>query len=100
MIPPKKLNVLDRHGGYTSLRRVKGYERYDLHLNCLVDGPPQWSGTCWRPGSRLSDPMGTLVEYDEDSFYQSNNNCTMAIYRLGRRYAAVWFNNTTKERVA
>jgi len=46
--------------------------------------------------------IGTLSGYDEDSFYQRNNNVTMAKYKVpGYGYrVAVWFDNVTGERIA
>lgn len=79
MIPPERMDVTDRNGGF------------------VAEGPVN---TIWR-GPRPS-MMGTLVDYDEESFYQTNDNCTKARYRLYayRFLALVWFDNKTGERVA
>jgi hypothetical protein len=84
MIPPKSLNVSDKHGGFCYLSR-NGLD------------------TVWRPARETSDLMtGERVDYDENSFYQNNNDVTRATYRLPRYglRAVVWFDNATKERIA
>jgi hypothetical protein len=106
MQPPKTINVLDRHQGFTALTRTKVYEKE------FTPGTSNFVGwrkvsketdTLWRPGSLLKrGTTGTLQEFDEHSFYQLNNNVTKAIYKVpGYAYrVAVWFDNATGERIA
>lgn len=86
MQPPQKLNVLDAHGGFTAETR---------------------NGTLWRPGNILTDhpkrsTVGTLVDYNEHSFYQTNNDVTRATYKVpGYGYrVSVWFDNKDGHRIA
>ncbi len=83
MIPPKATNVTDRHGGFTAITTKRG-------------------DTLWRPGKLLKTSMGALVSYNQNSFYQSNNDVTMAIYKVrGYPYkVALWFDNKSGERIA
>jgi len=81
--PPAETNVLDRHGGFT-MREDDG-------------------DTVWRPGHLLKKgTTGTLVSFDEKSFYQTNSNATCATYRVpGYRYPVlIWFDNATGDRIA
>ena len=81
--PPATINVIDRNGGFTAETRP-------------------WS-MLWRPGSVLKKTTrGQLVSFDARSFYQTNNDVTMAYYRVpGYRYPVVlWFDNKTKKRIA
>lgn len=95
-IAPRTLNVLDAHGGFTILTRGK---RYDGTFGETGD-------TLWRPGlvlkTRGAATVGTLIEVDEHTFYQTNDNVTRAIYRVpGYGYRVVaWFDNDTGERIA
>ena len=99
MKPPKELNVLDAHGGFTAVTLSPRYER---------DGNgwrKAWreSDTLWRPGHMLPrGTTGTLSEVDEHSFYQCNNDVTKALYKVpGYRFrVAVWFDNATGQRLA
>lgn len=78
MTPPTVLpSVLDSHGGYTVLTRC--------------------GNTLWKPGSTVGDPSGSLVSFDEKSFFQQNNDVTRALYRVGgvRDLVIVWFDNET-----
>jgi hypothetical protein len=83
MKPPEKTNVLDKHNGFTAITTKN-------------------NDTLWRPGNILTHRIGTLVSFDEHSFYQNNNDCTKAIYKVrGYRFPIVcWFDNTTGERIA
>lgn len=123
MMPPKELNVLDQHGGFTAITTSL------IHIKIIKDpitgerectradySPTltlpfvRWervwreSSTLWRPGQLLkrSKTVGTLQEYTEQSFFQTNNNVTKAIYKVpGYRYRiAVWFDNVTGGRIA
>ena len=110
--PPSRMNVLDRHGGFTiettkpwdapdrfdfaarerAARARLDYRRFDV------------GGDLWRPGSVLKgrEPVGDLIAYDPRSFYQTNDNVTLAVYRV-RGYGfpvLVWFDNATRERIA
>ena len=88
MIPPKEINVLDKHDGFTAITTKN-------------------NDTLWRSKFILFhkkefDFTGILQSYKEDSFYQSNNDVTMAVYKVkGYRYPiALWFDNKTAERIA
>ncbi len=84
MKPPDVLKVLDKNGGFTAVTTKQG-------------------GTLWRPGAMLKFRLvGEIQSYDEKSFYQRNEHCTRAIYKVkGYRYpVVVWFDNVTGERVA
>lgn len=99
MIPPGTINVIDPCGGFTAVTRQKTWVRD------AWGGRWEWrdNGTLWRPGYLLRDgSLGSLVGYDEKSFYQNNNNVTQAIYKVpGYGYKiAVWFDNTTGRRIA
>ena len=123
MQPPKELDVLDRHKGFTaitlaptSVKIVMGQqgEREAKYPDDYPDGKlaPQfirWDSvmrerdTVWRPGQLLrKTTIGTLQEFNEQSFYQNNNDVTQAIYKVpGYRFRiAVWFDNQTGERIA
>lgn len=83
MIPPSSINVLDKHNGFTAIT-VR-------------------SNTLWRPGNILKKTtQGALIDYKENSFYQLNNDVTMARYKVaGYRYVVVcWFDNKTGNRIA
>jgi hypothetical protein len=88
--PPLTLDVLDNHGGFTA----------------EIVSPKNGTNTLWRPGSILKKKMhgttGTLQRYDRNSFYQTNNNVTIAYYKVpGYRYPVVcWFDNQTNKRIA
>ena len=92
MLPPRTLNVIDGHGGFTAetpsgRRRADGY---------------QSTNTLWRPGAVLKhSTTGTLIDYDERSFYQNNHDVTKARYRVAHyRYPViVWFDNPTGRRI-
>jgi len=86
MLPPPKLNVLDQHGGFTAATTP--------HT------------TIWRPGAVLKgkSPIGVLVRFDTNSFYQNSppGTVTEATYKIkGYRYLIVaWFDNATNRRIA
>ena len=122
MLPPKELNVIDSHGGFTAITRTRTAIKivfdpivgecealpgdYSPTLNkpfVRWDSVMRESDTLWRPGTLLKKTtIGILDEYDERSFYQNNNNVTKAIYKVaGYRYrVAVWFDNETGRRIA
>ena len=123
MTPPKTLDVLDKHGGFTALTLAptsikiildNGVEREAQfpqdYPNGVLDKPfVRWDkvlrerDTLWRPGILLKrTTIGMLAEFDENSFYQLNNTVTRAIYRVpGYRFRVVcWFDNATGERIA
>ena len=86
--PPSPLNVLDNSGGFTAE---------------TIPGQTLWrAGTVLSRGRRALSPMGTLVGYNNRSFYQSNNDVTRASYKVkGYRYPIiVWFDNKTGLRIA
>lgn len=103
MRPPQTLNVLDRHGGFTCESRMPGSVRSGrMDFQARKSGAKLRIGdTLWRPGSLLrGDPIGQLLAYDENSFYQTNNDVTLAVYRVpGYSYPVlIWFDNMTGER--
>ena len=58
--------------------------------------------TAWRRGSVLKrGTTGELVDFDERSFYQLNDDVTLAVYRVqGYGYPVlVWFDNMTGKRI-
>ncbi|MFA5136961.1 MAG: hypothetical protein WC489_06270 [Patescibacteria group bacterium] len=84
MQPPVKINVLDKHGGFTAITTKRG-------------------DTLWRPGKILKkSKTGVLLSFNEKSFYQLNNDVTEAIYKVpGYPYkVALWFDNKTGRRIA
>jgi len=91
MQAPQTIDVLDRHQGFTAIipyRRSSYARGYN---------------TLWRPGKLLKrGTTGNLQESDEHSFFQLNDDVTMAIYKVpGYPYrVAVWFDNKTGERIA
>lgn len=122
MQPPKTLNVIDAHGGFTAITKSPTHvkivldpvagEREDRpsdYQPTLIHPFVRWEratrerDTLWRPGQLLKrGTVGTLDEYNENSFYQTNNNVTQAIYRVPgySNRVAVWFDNQTCERIA
>ena len=106
MQPPAKLNVLDNHGGFTceskSPREVK--QRMNFVERRRVHQGKLWIGdTLWRSGSILKGvSIGRLLDYDEHSFYQDNDDATQAVYRVqGYGYPVlVWFDNKSHKRIA
>lgn len=116
--PPATLDVLDDHGGLTiesdtlspTVRAAARVSRFDfderirrarttLARRRFAVGP-----TLWRPGGVLKgrEPIGDLIAYDPRSFYQDNDNVTLAVYRVpGYGYPVlVWFDNRTGQRIA
>lgn len=95
MIPPNEFNVLDGHNGFTAITLSPRYIKVDACGRPIAeDGVcanlDHWekvmreSNTLWRPASKLGkhSPIGSLVEYDEKSFYQLNNDVTKAVYKV------------------
>lgn len=121
MKPPDDYNVLDRHGGFTAVTMIglqHGHGiRYSHGPNIsrfrasssddqreIMRGRYQ---TLWRTSwfLHLADgqtPAGKLIGYDEQSFFQNNNDVTIAFYQVkGYQYiVACWFDNQTGERIA
>jgi tRNA/tmRNA/rRNA uracil-C5-methylase (TrmA/RlmC/RlmD family) len=59
--------------------------------------------TLWRPGQLLrKTTIGTLAEFNEDSFFQRNNKVTKAVYKVPGycNRTALWFDNATGKRIA
>lgn len=85
MKPPKTINVLDEHSGFTAITTRRG-------------------DTLWRPVAILRGrpSIGELVSYTEKSFYQNNNDVTYAKYKVNgyRCKVGVWFDNRTGRRIA
>jgi hypothetical protein len=62
--PPRTLNVVDKHGGFTAVTR---------------------SGTLWRPGQvARGGTVGSLVpgSIKHDDFYQNKQPVVSALYKL------------------
>ena len=99
--PPETINVIDGHGGFTAMttKGVGGellYKRSNGHSSL-------GGNSVWRPGSVLKrSTTGKLIDFARNSFYQSNDDVTVALYRVpGYRYpVAVWIDNQTGARIA
>jgi hypothetical protein len=111
MIPPESIDVLDQHGGFTAVTKLGGLPGPSVFAarRMSLDEFQQAINThrfdtLWRPGKVLNGiTQGGLVKpYHTNSFYQLNNNVTLAFYRvLGYNYlVAVWFDNLTGRRIA
>lgn len=123
MLPPDEINVIDQHGGFTAI--TLGKQSVKIVLDSIVgerEARPgdyvngkltrpfiRWESvmreqdTLWRPASLLKKTtIGTLQEYDVQSFYQTNDNVTKAIYKVdGYKYrVAIWFDNASGVRIA
>lgn len=112
MKPPETMDVRDRIGGFTIKAPTIGYVKEYLTI------PPTETSWRWKRcmcnyNSLYRAPVivqrvckkgtvGTLESYDERSFYQNNNDVTLALYKIpGYRYRAmIWFNNKTEKRIA
>lgn len=104
MTPPKEINVIDKHNGFTAITKSPRYEKIVTETGVFKEWRKarQECGTLWRPGNLLKNTIGVLQEYDENSFFQLNNNVTKAVYKV-KGYPnriAVWFDNETGERIA
>ncbi len=121
MQPPQTLNVIDQNGGFTAITksptyvkivRDNGIEREATMADYQPTLVPQFvrwakvsreNNTLWRPAQLLKgNNAGELQEFNEKSFYQTNNDVTKAIYKV-KGYSnriAVWFDNQTGERIA
>jgi tRNA/tmRNA/rRNA uracil-C5-methylase (TrmA/RlmC/RlmD family) len=108
MQPPETINVLDKHGGFTilapTLQYVKRFATIDEKSFQGWERKMVETNTLWRPASVLNgrSPIGKLISFNEESFFQNNNDVTQALYQVkGYRYKiVVWFDNKTKERIA
>jgi len=72
----------------------------DFHWRTIVRDR---GDTVWTPARVLQgNTIGTLESYNEKSFFQRNDNVTIAFYRIeGYRHLAVcWFDNETGARIA
>jgi hypothetical protein len=85
MLPPPKINILDKIGGFTAM--TKG--------GTLYRGP-SIAKKLLKKGS-----IGTLARFNERSFFQTNNHVTQATYDVpGYGYhAIIWFDNKTRRRI-
>lgn len=108
--PPRFMNVLDEHGGFTIATMPRSWaphireerKRHVLHKDPVhrttINGQ-----TTWRPGSVLKkSTTGELVDSSPRSFYQLNDDVTVAVYKVaGYGYPAiVWFDNKSGRRIA
>ncbi len=88
-MPPKTIDVLDGHGGFTAITPIYRYGG---------------TNTLWRPGNVLKrrETKGVLQNYNPSTFFQSNGDVTSALYKVkGYRYPIItWFDNRTKRRIA
>ena len=117
MTPPEEIDVIDRHGGFTAESKppyyMKGVDRFDMEarqaaLQKALKGARAArelpiGNTLWRAGRLLKrGTTGTLLAFDKNSFYQNNNDVTVAIYRVpGYGYPVIlWFDNGSGERIA
>lgn len=106
MKPPEQTDVLDAHGGFTCESKPPSsvYRRFDERERVWNDR--SWSmphgDSLWRPGALLrAGTTGQLFDFDESSFYQNNDDVTLALYRVpGYGYPVMcWFDNRTRRRV-
>ena len=104
MNPPKKIDVIDSHGGFTiESEPPPSRLKHHSHFNLTERRTLHIGDTLWQPGRVLErGTTGKLVSYDNDSFYQTNNDVTIAMYRVpGYDYPVlIWFDNTTGKRIA
>ncbi len=118
MRPPRTINVVDRHGGFTCESKMPYFlkasgvrhgrprgSRFNMkwRRDAVAGGKLPIGDTLWRPGAVLRHgTTGTLVDYNESSFWQTNDDVTIAVYRVsGYGYPVlVWFDNKTGERIA
>ena len=110
--PPAQVTIIDRHGGFAIESKPPWYEaeRFDFAqreraARTRLDYRRFGVGdSLWRPGSVLKGrkPVGELLAYDPRSFYQTNDNVTLAVYRVrGYGYPVlIWFDNATGRRIA
>ena len=87
--PPRTMNVVDRHGGFTAVTR---------------GGTHNQTQTLWRPARAApGGTRGTLVpgSVNHDDFYQNNQPVTSALYKLPKYSykVKVWWK-PTGERIA
>lgn len=109
--PPRFMNVLDNQGGFTAVtmprswaphlkeeRKRRGVLHKDPKYRTNINGQ-----TIWRPGSLLKrSTTGELVDSSPRSFYQTNDDVTVAVYKVaGYQYpVVVWFDNKSGRRIA
>jgi hypothetical protein len=108
--PPDSLNVLDEHSGFTAVTMPRSWashlrEEYRAgkylsrhHTRSSIGGQ-----TIWRPSSWLKKgTTGRLVDHAPNSFFQTNDDVTVAIYKVPGypNPVAVWFDNKTGKRIA
>lgn len=100
MKPPDTISVLNQHGGFTA-ETPCGRKVPARRSSTGKDYQP--TNSLWRPGHILKrGTVGALIDFDEKSFYQTNNDATRARYKVsGYRYPVlVWFDNATGQRIA
>lgn len=121
MKPPKTINVLNGNDGFVAITKSPTYVKIVMGSHGEREATPddytptlnkpfvRWQkvmkerDTVWRPANLLKKTtQGTLDEFNEQSFYQTNDNVTQAFYRVaGYKYrVVVWFDNKTGERIA
>lgn len=106
MKPPNELNVLDAHGGFTTISPGgirTGYQPEQIDPHAEHEGRGSWASgdgpSLWCPGSRLKrTTIGALVSYREDQHYQTIRPCTRAVYRVPgfAHPVLVWWDATGK----
>lgn len=103
MTPPNKIDVRDRHGGFTIETFGRGQVAYLKQHGRYRNRKRVHGDTLWRPRAVAVDanPIGTLVGYLETSFFQLNNDVTVAWYKIAGypHECLVWFDNKTGKRV-
>ena len=104
MIPPKEINVIDKHNGFTAITKSPTYKKVFDENGKFLKWEKVWQerDTLWRSSALLKgETIGVLQDYDENSFYQNNNDVTIAFYKV-KGYCnriVLWFNNKTGERI-
>jgi len=105
MNPPTSITVLDTNGGFTAVTTLAHGQT--KRFPALVGKDQRHGGTLWRQGRVLKKKgiwhiVGYLVEKNEKTFYQMNDDVTLAIYRIASYPypIAVFFDNKTGKRIA
>jgi len=100
--PPDEISVI-KDGGVTIESKppwpIK--ERFNLEKR-IYNGKLRIGDSLWRKAAGKLHGTAKLWAYDTKSFWQTNNDVTVAIYRLkGYSYPILaWFDNKTGHRIA